>query len=168
MAIIIITLLSGTKEDKKEDHHHHEKRPEIVNEPKASFQEHLRAVVKERKKKSELVFPTIISLLVVVFAFIIFPYTTIALEVRIFCSIIIGFIIFLFLTLSFKHRIHKGFWKLIGTRLYMFLLLVSIAGIAYNYYQIHQDFNATIGDYLAQNFLGQERIPTNGFVFTGE
>lgn len=169
LAIIIITLLSGSKkEEKKEEHHHHEKKPEIVNEPKSSFQEHLRAVVKERKKRSELTFPTVISLLVVAFVFFIFPYTTIAFEVRIFCSIIIGFIIFVFLTLSFKHRISKRFWKLFGTKLYILLILASIVWIAYNYYQIHQDFNATIQDYLAQNFLGQERIPTNGFVFTGE
>ncbi|MEI7557971.1 MAG: hypothetical protein WCJ45_03980 [bacterium] len=72
------------------------------------------------------------------------------------------------LTLIAKHRFTKRFRSLIGTKLYLIFLLVSIALTAYDYYQIHQDYNASIQDYLAQNFLGEERIPTDGYVYTGE
>ncbi|MEI7563945.1 MAG: hypothetical protein WCJ39_10360 [bacterium] len=68
----------------------------------------------------------------------------------------------------FKHRITKRFWSLVGTKLYLILLIVSLALTAYDYYQVHKDFNATFQDYIAQNFLGEERIPTDGYVFTGE
>ncbi|MEI6118327.1 MAG: hypothetical protein WCP92_03645 [bacterium] len=47
-------------------------------------------------------------------------------------------------------------------------MIVSLVFTAYDYYQVHKDFNATFQDYIAQNFLGEERIPTDGYVFTGE
>ena len=113
-------------------------------------------------------FPFIIWVIVSLLVFFLFPYTSISLWVLLFSSIIIGFIIFVLLTLSFKHRITKWFWTLVGTKIYLILLLASFALTAYDYYQVHQDFNASIQDYLAQNILGEERIPTNGYVFTGE
>ena len=168
MAIILIGILYTTVEGEKEDTHEHEKKPEVVKEAKVSFQEHFRAVVKERKKKSELVFPFIMGLIVAIIGFYFFPYNSIAIEVVFLGSVVIGFIVFLLLTLMVKHRVTKKFWALIGTKIFLILLLCGIAATAYDYYQIHKDFNASIGDYLAQNFLGQERIPTDGYVFTGE
>ena len=168
LAIILIGILYNTVEGEKEETREHEKKPEVVKEAKVSFQEHFRAVVKERKKKSELVFPFLIGLIVAIIGFFIFPYNSIAIEVVFLCSVIIGFIVFILLTLMVKHRVTKRFWALIGTKIFLILLLCGIAATAYDYYQIHKDFNASIGDYLAQNFLGQSRIPTDGYVFTGE
>ena len=168
MAIILIGILYNTVEGEKEDTHEHEKKPEVVKEAKVSFHDHFRAVVKERKKKSELVFPFIVGLIVAIIGFYFFPYNSIAIEVMFFGSVVIGFIVFVLLTLMVQHRVTKGFWALIGTKIFLILLLCGIAATAYDYYHIHKDFNASIGDYLAQNFLGQERIPTDGYVFTGE
>jgi hypothetical protein len=83
-------------------------------------------------------------------------------------ALVLGFIVFLSLTFIFKHRITKSFRALLGTKIYLILLIVSIALTAYDYYQVHKEFNASFQDYIAQNFLGQETIPTNGYVFTGE
>lgn len=168
LAIILIGILYNTIDGEKEEHPHHEKKPEVVNEPKVSFHEHFRAVVKERKKKSELVFPALISFAVAIVLFFMFPYAPIASQVLLLGSVLVGFIVFVILTLIFKHRITKGFWRLIGTKIYLILLLISIALTAYDYYQVHIDFNASIQDYLAQNILGEERIPTDSYVYTGE
>ena len=168
VAIILIGMLSSTVEGEKEKTHDHEKKPEVVKEAKVSFHDHFRAAVKERNKKSELVLPTIISLLVAIIIFFMFQSNGAAIEVMALFAIVLGFIVFLSLTLMFKHRITKSFWALLGTKLYLILLIASLALTAYDYSQVHKDFNATFQDYIAQNFLGEERIPTDGYVFTGE
>jgi len=170
LAIILIALLYSTREwwGEKEEAHHHEKKPEPVNEAKVSFHEHFRAVVKERKKKTELPLPSIISFLVVIFCFFMFPYTSVSLAVIILFSIIIWLLVFIILTLLFKHRITKGFRSLIGTRIYLILLLCSIVFTWYDYYQAYTDYQASIEDYFGQNFLLQDKIPMDGFVYTGE
>ncbi|MCX6823597.1 MAG: hypothetical protein NT085_00515 [candidate division SR1 bacterium] len=168
VAIILIGMLSSSVEAEKEKTHDHEKKPEVVKEAKVSFHDHFRAVAKERNKKSELVLPTIISLLVAILIFFMFQSNNAALQVIILFAVVIGFIVFLGLTLIFKHRITKRFWTLVGTKIYLILLIASLALTAYDYYQVHKDFNATFQDYVAQNLLGEERIPTDGYVFTGE
>jgi hypothetical protein len=170
LAIILIALLYSTIEwgGEKEEVHHHERKPEPVSEAKVSFHEHFRAVVKERKKKTELPLPSIISFLVGLFFFFMFPYTSVSLAVIIFFSIIIWLLVFIILTILFKHRITKGFRSLIGTRIYLILLLCSIVYTWYDYYQAYTNYQSSIGDYLGQNFLLQEKIPTDGFVYTGE
>lgn len=169
VAIILIGMVYNTVEsEKKPETNEHEKKPESVNEPKVSFHDHFHAVTKERKKKSELVFPTIMSLIVVALIFFMYQYKTASIEVMLLLSIIIGFIVFALLTALFKHRIHKHFWRLIGTKIYVILLICSIAFTAYGYYQVYKDFNASIQDYIGQNLLGQERLPTSTYIFTGE
>jgi hypothetical protein len=170
LAIILIALLYSTIEwgGEKEEAHHHERKPEPANEAKVSFHEHFRAVVKERKKKTELPLPSIISFLVGLFFFFMFPYTSVSLAVIILFSIVIWLLVFIILTLLFKHRITKWFRSLIGTRIYLILLLCSIVFTWYDYYQAYTNYQSSIGDYLGQNFLLQEKIPTNGFVYTGE
>ena len=74
-------MLSSTVEGEKEKTHEHEKKPEVVKEAKVSFHDHFRAVAKERNKKSELVFPTIISLLVAIIIFFMFQSNSAAIEV---------------------------------------------------------------------------------------
>lgn len=170
LAIILIALLYSTIEwSEKEEVHHHERKPEPINEPKVSFQEHFRTVVKERKKRSELPFPSIISLLVGTLFFLMFPTTTPISEAMIaLFAVVIGFVIFIILTLIFKHRITKWFWRLIGTRLYILLLIWAIGLTAFDYYQAYNDYQVTIRDYLAQNLLGEEMMPSDGYVFTGQ
>lgn len=170
IAIILIGLLYNTVEGEKKETHEHEKKPETTKEAAVSFHDHFRAVVKERKKKSELVFPTVISLIVAIIMFFIFQYTTkgAAIEVILLFALVLGCIVFILLTLIFKHRIHKWFWALLGTKIYIILLLVSLVLVAYDYYQVHKDLNASLQDYVAQNFLWEERIPIDGYVFTGE
>jgi len=168
VAIILIGMLSSTVEGEKEKTHDHEKKPEVIKEAKVSFHEHFRAATKERTKKSELVLPTIISVLVAIIIFFMFQSNGTAIQVIALIAVVLWFIVFLGLTLMFKHRITKRFWSLVGTKLYLILLIVSLALTAYDYYQVHKDFNATFQDYIAQNFLGEERIPTDGYVFTGE
>ena len=118
LAIVLIGIFYNTTEGTKEESHHHERKPEPINEPKVSFHEHFRAVVKERKKKTELPFPTIISLLVAILFFFMFPYTNIAPVVVALFSLIIGFVLFIILTLIFKHRITKRFRALVWTRVF--------------------------------------------------
>lgn len=83
-------------------------------------------------------------------------------------ALVLGFIIFLSLTLIMKHRITKSFRTLLGTKIYLILLICSLIFTAYDYYQVHQEFNASLQEYISQNFLGQEILPTDGYVFTGE
>lgn len=168
IAIILIGTLSGKGETEKKETHEHEKKPEIVKEATPSFHEHLRAAVKERKKKSELFFPFFISLIVTLFVLFMFQYHTIATEILLLCSFIVWFVVFILLTLSFKHRITKKFWTLWGTKIYLILLLAGLLFTAYDYYQVHKDFSASIQDYLAQNILWEERIPTDEYIFTGK
>ncbi|MFA6256542.1 MAG: hypothetical protein WC606_05225 [Candidatus Absconditabacterales bacterium] len=166
IAIVLIGLFSASSsEESKKENKEHENAP--IKEAKVSFHDHLRAAVKERKKKSELIFPAIISFIAAIIIFFIFQHNS-AIEVMILFSLIIGFIVFTVLTGIFKHHVTKGFWSLIGTKIYIILLVCSLALTAYGYYQVHQNFNASLGDYIAQNLLGQERIPTDGYVFTGE
>jgi len=80
----------------------------------------------------------------------------------------LGFIVFISLTLIFKHRITKSFRQLFGTKIYIILFIISIALTAYDYSNIHKDYQASFQDYLAQNFLGQDKIPTDEYVFTGK
>lgn len=166
VAIILIGMLYSTVENSWEEANVHEKSP--VKEVKPSFHEHFRAAVKERKKRSELWFPSIIGFLITISIFFVFQYNSSAIEVMMLFALVLGFIVFLSLTLMFKHRITKSFWKLIGTKIYLFLLLASLVLTMLDYAQVHRDFNASFQDYIAQNFLGQERIPIDGYVFTGE
>lgn len=169
IAIILIGLLYNTVEnEKKEDHQEHEKKQAINKEAKVSFHDQFRAAVKERKKKWELISPTIISFLVAIIIFFMFQYNSAAIEVMLLFAFVLGFIVFLSLTLIMKHRITKSFRALLWTKIYLILLIVSLALTVYDYYQVRKDFNATFQDYIAQNFLGQERIPTDGYIFTGE
>lgn len=168
IAIILIGLLYSTVEGEKKEVHEHEKKPEVIKEPTVSFHDHFRSVVKERKKRSELGFPTIISLLIAAMAFFLFQNSGFSLELLLSFAFASGFIVFLVLTLSFKHRIHKRFWSLIGTKIYIILLIAGLALIAYGYYTVYNQYNASFQDYIGQKFLGQTRLPSNGYVFTGE
>lgn len=168
IAIILISLVNTKIDTEKEETVHHEKKPESLHEPKVTFHDHLQAIVKERKKKSELALPFFLSIAAAIAFFLLSPYDNITLEALVLWASFLGFLIFVVLTLIAKHRFTKRFRSLIGTKLYLIFLLVSIALTAYDYYQIHQDYNASIQDYLAQNFLGEERIPTDGYVYTGE
>ncbi|HBB04955.1 TPA: hypothetical protein DCZ39_09045 [Patescibacteria group bacterium] len=164
----MIGIVSSALEGGKKEVHEHEKRPVENHEPKVSFQEHFRAVVKERKKSSELAFPAVISFMVVIVIFFMFQYNSAAMEVMALFAFVLGFIVFLSLTLIFKHRFTKSFRALLGTKIYLILLVCSLGFVAYDYYQVNQDFNSSFQDYIAQNFLGEETIPTDGYVFTGE
>lgn len=97
-----------------------------------------------------------------------FQYNSAAIEVMLVFSLVLGFIVFMSLTFIFKHRITKSFWALLGTKIYLILLICSLVLTAYDYYQVHKEFNASFQDYIGQNLLGQEKIPTDGYVFTGE
>lgn len=168
LAIVLIGMLYSKADGEKAEVHEHEKKSEVINEAKVSFQEHFRAVVKERKKKSELLFPFIVGFIVTIIIFFMFPYNSVAIRVVLLYALILWFVVFLLLTIGFKHRISKWFWSLRGTRIYLILLVFAVALTAYDYFQVHNDFNASFEDYLAQNLLGQETIPTDGYVFTGE
>lgn len=168
IAIILIGVVSSALEGGKKEAHEHEKKPVENHEPKVSFQEHFRAVVKERKKSSELAFPAIISLIAAIAIFFMFQDTSAAREVMALFALVLGFIIFLSLTLISRHRFTKSFRALLGTKIYLILLICSLGLVAYDYYQVNQDFNSSFQDYIAQNFLGEETIPTDGYVFTGE
>ncbi len=166
VAIILIGILYNTVEGTTEESKELEKKP--VKEAKVSFHEHFRAVVKEHKKKPELAFPAIISFIVAIIIFFMFQYNSGSIEVMLVFALVLGFIVFLSLTLMFKHRITKSFRALLWTKIYLILLVCSLALTAYDYYQVHKEFNSSFQDYMAQNFLGEEKIPTNGYVFTGE
>jgi len=167
IAIALIGLLystvEGSSEEKVPDY---EKSP--VKEAKVSFHDHFRAVVKEHKKKSELSSPFIISFLIAILIFFISFSTSSATQAMLLLAIIIGFVLFVIITLIFNHRFTKRFRALAGTKIYIILLICSIALTAYDYYHVHKEYNASIHDYIAQNFLGQEALPTDGYVFTGE
>ncbi len=168
VAILLIGLLNNSKEgEKREEIKEHEK-PVINKEAKISFQDHFRAVAKERRKKSELIFPSFISLMITVIFFFLFQFNGVAMQVILLFAIVLGFVVFIILTLISKHRITKRFRTLAWTKIYLILLVCSLALTAYDYYQVHQDFGASLQDYVAQNIFGQERIPTNGYVFTGQ
>ncbi len=166
VAIILIGILyntvEGTTGDESQDH---EKKP--LKEAKVSFNEHFRSVVKEHKKKSELAFPSIISGIIAIVIFFMFQYNSAAIEVMLVFALVLGFIIFLSLTLIFKHRITKSFRALLGTKIYLILLICSIALTAYDYYQVHKESSTSFQDYIAQNFLGQAQTPSDGNVYTG-
>ncbi len=168
VAIILIGLLYSTIEGDKKEHHEHEKKAEVLKEPTVSFHDHLRSVVKERKKKSELGFPTVISLLIAGMVFYMFQNTGFSLELLFSFAFVSGFIVFLLLTLIFKHRIHKKFWSLIGTKIYIILLIVGLALATYSYYTVYKQYNASFQDYIGQKILGQDRLPSDGYVFTGK
>ena len=168
VAIILIGLLYTTIEGEKKEPHEHEKKAEVVKEATVSFHDHFRAIVKERKKKSELALPVLIGFAMTIIAFFLFPYRGSALEVILLSAVIVGCIVFILLTLIFKHRITKGFWALWWTKIYIILLICCLALTAYNYYQVHQNFNSSFKDYIAQNLLGKATIPTDGYIFTGE
>lgn len=168
VAIILIGILYNTVEGEKEEVREHEKKPEVTKESQVSFHDHFRAVVKERKKKSELLFPILISLAIAIAAFFMAQYNGTAREVILLGAVIIWCVVFVLLTLISKHRISKRFRALLGTKIYIVLLLASIVLVAYDYYKVYTNFNASFQDYLAQNILGQEKIPTDWYVFTGK
>jgi multisubunit Na+/H+ antiporter MnhB subunit len=158
-------MLYSTTENNKEEIQEHEKK--LIKEPQVSFHDHFRTLVKERKKKSELIYPILVSgVVMIIFSLIYYP--TISLQPLLVIALVVGWSIFSLLTLISKHRITKGFWTLIGTKIYLILLVVSLVLTAYDYYQIHRDYDASFEDYVRQTLLGQEKIPTNGYIFTGE
>ena len=125
VAIILIGILYTTVEGTNEDVKEHEKKPVVINkEAKVSFHDQFRAVIKDHKKKSELMSPAIISWIVAIIIFFMFQYNSAAIEVMMLFAFILWFIIFLSLTLIFKHRITKSFWALLGTKIYLMILLV--------------------------------------------
>lgn len=166
VAIILIGILYHTVEGNPDGEKSLEKKP--VQESKVAFHEHFRTTIKEHKKKTELLFPAIIGFLITVVIFFMLQYNSGSIEAMLVLALVLGFIVFLSLTMIFKHRITKSIRSLIGTKIYLILLIISIALTAYDYYQMHKEFDATFQDYIAQNFLGQERIPTGGYIFTGE
>lgn len=166
VAIILIWILYNTVENSPEEVKNHEKSP--VKETRVAFHEQFRAAAKEHRKQAELWFPLIISIIVALLIFLLFRHNGGAAAVMAFFAWVLWFIVFLSLTLMFKHRFTKSFWKLIGTKIYLALLVVSLITTILNYAQVHKDFDASFQDYIAQNFLGQERIPVDGYVFTGE
>jgi hypothetical protein len=89
IAIILIGILYNTVEGEKKEIHEHEKKPEPSKEPQVSFHDHFHAVVKERKKKSELAFPAIISFIVAIIVFLVFQYSTTAVEVLLLFAVVI-------------------------------------------------------------------------------
>ena len=167
MAILLISLLQKNNETKPDIEKYHEKK--VINEPKITFHEHLRAnVKKEHKKKKELALPTILSLLVALGIFLMFQSTNGSPEIMIVFALSLGFIVFISITFMFKHRITKNFWRLVGTKLYIILLIISIVFTAYDYYQTQKNLGASFQDYIGQNFLGLEKLPTDIYVFTWE
>ena len=175
IAIILIGILYNTVEGSDEGHKVHKEHKEFIEhekkpvaESKVAFHETFRAAAKEHKRKSELVFPTLISFLIAIVIFFMLQYNSAALEVMLVFALVLWFIVYLSLTLMFRHRFTKSFWKLLWTKLYAILLVVSLVLAAYDYYQVYQDYNASFQDYIAQNFLGEEVLPLNGYVFTGE
>ncbi len=170
VAIVLIGMLYNTVESSGwEEKVEHEKRTApIVKEAKVAFHDHFRVAVKERKKKSELFFPGIIGAIVGILIYFMFQYNSTATAVILLSAISLGFIVYLWLTLLFKHRITTSFWRLLWTKIYIVALVFGIVLTAYDYYQVYKDYGASFEDYVAQNVLGQERIPTDGYVFTGE
>ncbi len=166
VAILLITALYAIAETTPETEKIVEKKP--IHESKVAFHDHFHATVKEHKKRSELAMPAILSFIVAIIIFFMFQYNTWSPEVMLVFALSLGFIVFISLTFIFKHRITKSFRQLFGTKIYVILLIISIALTAYDYSNVHNDYQASFKDYLAQNFLGQDRIPTDGYVFTGE
>ena len=89
MAIVLIGMLYSKADGEKAEVHEHEKKSEVINEAKVSFQEHFRAVVKERKKKSELLFPFIVGFIVTIIIFFMFPYNSVAIRVVLLYALIL-------------------------------------------------------------------------------
>lgn len=145
-------MLQKNKETPSETEKPHEKK--TINEATITFHEHLRSkAAKERKKKKELALPTIISLLVAAAIFFVFSSNYGSPEIMIVFSLSLGFILFISITFMFKDRISKSFWRLLGTKLYIIFLIVSIAFTAYDYYHTQQDLGASFQDYIGQNLL---------------
>ncbi|MEI7557972.1 MAG: hypothetical protein WCJ45_03985 [bacterium] len=80
IAIILISLVNTKIDTEKEETVHHEKKPESLHEPKVTFHDHLQAIVKERKKKSELALPFFLSIAAAIAFFLLSPYDNITLE----------------------------------------------------------------------------------------
>ncbi len=165
LAIMLIALLPARWESTFDKEKTHE--PKTVYEPKVGFHETTHSK-REKSKQKELVVPTIVSLLVALGIFLIFQTPLASPELMGTFALSIGFIVFVSLTLIWKHRITKKFWKLIWTRLYIVVLLISVAMTAYDYYQVQQTYDITIQDYIWHNFLGQEIIPSDDYLFTGQ
>lgn len=130
--------------------------------------EHVHIPVKSHQKSSEFTLPALFSFAVGIIIFFMFQYKNTTPEVMLFIALAIGFIAFFLLTRIFKHQGSKRFWKLWGTKVYILLLIVSLIWIGFSYSKVRKEFNASLTDYIAQNLLGEERIPTDGYVFTGE
>lgn len=166
VAILLITALYAVAETSPETEKIVEKKP--IHESKVAFHDHFHTTIKEHKKRSELAMPAILSFIVAIIIFFMFQYNTWSPEVMLVFALSLGFIVFISLTFIFKHRITKSFRQLFGTKIYIILLIISIALTAYDYSNVQKDYQASFKDYLAQNFLGQDRIPTDGYVFTWE
>jgi len=166
LAIILIGTISNKVEGKTEEKPEHEKKPAPVKEVKPMFHEHFHVATKDHKKKSELLFPTIISFFIAIAVFFLLPVHALAAMMLI--ALVVGFIVFVIFTGSLRHRFTKGFRRLWGTKLYILLLIGSMAFTAVDYYTVYHNYSASIQDYIAQNLFGEERIPTDGYVFTGQ
>ncbi len=165
IAIILIGILYNTVENSKEEYKEHEK---PLKEAKISFHDHFHSTTKIYKKKSELLMPAIVSFAVAIIIFFMFLVNSGAVEAMLLFSLVLWFIVFMSLTLMFKHRITKSFWALLGTRIYLILLMLSLILTVYDYYQVHKEFQSSFSDYIAQNFFGEDRIPIDGYVYTWE
>lgn len=168
VAIILIGILYNAIEGKGEDHAPVGDEKKASKDSSVSFHEHLHAVIKERKKKQELRFPLLLWLIISIAIFVIFAPLLWSVAVTFGGAVLVGLIIFVLITIMYRHRFTKRFWALIGTKIYLVLLIGSIWWIAYDYAQTYTSYHATIQDYFAQHLLWEERIPTNTYVFTGE
>ncbi len=170
IAIVLIGILYNTIEwksdTKSEEVPQHEKKSS--KESSVSFHEHIHAVIKERKKKSELRFVAVVCLMITIALFWIFSASFANLAIVALDSILIGFVLFIILTRIYRHRFTKRFWALIGTKIYILLIVGGLGWIGLDYAQIYKDYHASFQDYVAQNIFGEERIPTDGYVFTWE
>jgi len=139
-----------------------------IHESQVSFHEHFRTPHKEHKKRSELAIPSLLSYVVIIVMFFILHQNIQSSEIVLFIALSLGFIVFLSITYILKHRITKSFLQLFGTKIYIILFSISIFFVAYDYYNTYQIYQSSISEYLSQNILGQEILPNDTYVFTGE
>jgi len=110
----------------------------------------------------------LLSYVVIIVMFFILHQNIQSSEIVLFIALSLGFIVFLSITYILKHRITKSFLQLFGTKIYIILFSISIFFVAYDYYNTYQIYQSSISEYLSQNILGQEILPNDTYVFTGE
>ncbi len=168
IAIILIGILYNTVEWTPEEHKEYKEHEKPLKEPKVVFHEQFRATIKDHQKKWELLMPFIVSFIVAIIIFFMFQYNSSTIEIVLVFALVLGFIVFFGLNFLVKHHITKGFRALLGTKIYLILLVGSLLVTAYDYYQTNKEFNITFQEYIGQNFLGQDKLPSDGYVFTGK